>query len=245
MSKSQSALLKALFTSSPVPRPRKAPSRTARAQKKAQVKTGEAPELDRLNQIYFVAARLFCERGFDGTSMSDIADEIGITKAGIYHFIPGGKKDLLFAIISFGLDTLDRAVIEPAKAITDAEQRLRAIIANHVELVTSGSTPEGVNPVTVVVDEVAGLSAAHQRKIAQRKRAYVDLIRTTLEELKTEGKLQEVDVTVVAFSLIGMILWLARWFRPDGKLTKEQVAEEICKMALGGILRPQARQARK
>ena len=194
-------------------------------------------ELDRLNQIYFFAARLFCEKGYDATSMSAIAEATGITKAGVYHFIPGGKKDLLFAIMSYGLDRLDRVVIEPVQTIEDAEERLRAIITNHVKLITHGSTEEGFNPVTVVVDEVAGLSPAHRAKIDQRKRVYVDLIRKTLEELKEQGKLKEVDVTVVAFSLLGMILWLARWYRPDGRLTGDQMVDEICKMALGGIMR--------
>jgi AcrR family transcriptional regulator len=194
-------------------------------------------ELDRLNQIYFFAARLFCEKGYDATSMSAIAEATGITKAGVYHFIPGGKKDLLFAIMSYGLDRLDRAVIEPVQTIADAEQRLRAIITNHVKLVTRGSTEEGFNPVTVVVDEVAGLSPAHKARIDQRKRVYVDLIRQTLEELREEGKLKEVDVTVVAFSLLGMVLWLARWYRPNCRLTGDQMADEICKMALGGIMR--------
>ena len=194
-------------------------------------------ELDRLNQIYFFAARLFCEKGYDATSMSAIAEATGITKAGVYHFIPGGKKDLLFAIMSYGLDRLDRVVIEPVQTIEDAEERLRAIITNHVKLITHGSTEEGFNPVTVVVDEVAGLSPEHRAKINQRKRVYVDLIRKTLEELREQGKLKEVDVTVVAFSLLGMILWLARWYRPDGRLTGDQMVDQICKMALGGIMR--------
>jgi hypothetical protein len=90
--------------------------------------------------------------------------------------------------------------------------------------------------VTIVVDEVAGLTAVQLRKISQRKRAYLDLVRTTLQQLKEEGKLKDVDVTVAAFSLFGMLLWLSRWFRPDGRLSSEQVVEEICKIALGLFL---------
>ena len=244
MSKTQAAL-KALFTENPVPRPRKTAAKPVRTQAKSLVQAGDAPELDRLNQIYVAAARLFCEKGFDATSMSDIADEIGFTKAALYHFITGGKKDLLYAIISYGMDRLDRVVNEPAQAIDDAEERLRFIITSHVKLVIQGSSPEGYNPVTVVVDEVTGLSAAHRRKINQRKRSHIDLIRQTLKELKLENKLNDVDVTVVGFSIAGTIMWLARWYRPDGRLTVEQVAEEVCKMVLGGVLRPQARLARK
>ncbi len=211
---------------------------------KPQKKAVQSNESDRLSEIYRVAAQIICQKGYDATSMSDIAEAVGITKAGIYHYI-NGKKDLLFAIMSFGMDRLERAVIAPARAIADPEKRLRSIILNHARLITSGSTPEGNNPVTIIVDEVAGLSPAHRRKIDQRKRAYFDLVRDTLKQLEGEGKLKDVDITVAAFSLFGMLLWLSRWYRPGGRLTGEKVAEEVCKMALGGLLRPEARLARR
>lgn len=193
-------------------------------------------ESDRIRQIYYVAARLFCEKGYEATSMSDIAEAVGFTKAAIYHFIPGGKQDLLNDIITFGMNSLERQVIAPARLIVDAETRLRAIIANHVRIITDGSETVGFNPVTVVVDEVAGLSVAQRRKITMRKREYVELIRETLTQLKEQGKLKDVDVTVTAFSLLGMILWLARWYRPNGKLKGDHVSDEITKLALGGLL---------
>lgn len=201
-------------------------------------------ESGRLGEIYRVAARIICEKGYDATSMSDIAEAVGITKAGVYHHIPG-KKDLLFRIMNFGLDELDEKVIVPASEVTDAEERLRTIVSAHVRLITSRSTPQGTNPVTIVIDEVAGLTPAHRRKIDQRKRAYVDLVRETLKALEAEGKLADVDVTTAAFSLLGMILWLSRWYNPRGRLSPEQVAEEITKIALGGLLRPPARSPRR
>ena len=68
-------------------------------------------------------------------------------------------------------------------------------------------------------------------------RLYFDLIRRTLLELRAAGRLRDVDATVATFSLLGMILWLPRWFRQDGALTQEQVAEEIAKLALGGLIK--------
>lgn len=210
---------------------------------KTSVKLPTPDEPDRLLEIYRAAAQIICEKGYDATSMNDIAEAVGITKAGLYHHIPG-KKDLLFRIMNFGLDALEAEVIAPTRTMADAEQRLRAIISNHVRLITKRSSPQGHNPVTIVVDEAGGLSPAHRRKVDQRRRAYVDLVRDTLKQLKEEGKLREVDVTVAAFSLLGMILWLSRWYHPDGRLMPEQVAEEITKIALGGLLRPQARLSR-
>lgn len=189
---------------------------------------------ERLNEIYRAAARIICEKGYDGTSMSDIADAVGITKAGVYHHI-AGKRELLFAIMSYGMDSLENAVITPAGSIADPEERLRAIIVNHARLITTHSTPQG-NFITIVVDELAGLTPDHRQEITRRKRAYIDLVRETLKELSREGKLREVDPTVGAFSLLGMILWLSRWYDPNGRLSSEQVADEVSKIALSGLL---------
>ena len=200
-------------------------------------KLSASDETNRLREIYRVAAQLICEKGYDATSMSDIAEAVGLTKAGIYHHIEG-KKDLLFRIMNFGMDALDENVIIPARAIADAESRLRAIVANHVRLITERITPQGCHPVTIIVEEVAGLTPEHRRKIDQRKRAYVDLVRDTLNQLKKEGKLRDVDATVATFSVLGAIVWLSRWYHPDGRLGPEQIVEEISKITLGGLLRP-------
>lgn len=194
-------------------------------------------EPDRLADIYRAAARIICEKGYDATSMNDIAEAVGITKSGLYHHV-SGKRNLLFNIINFGLDSLDEQVITPARAVADPERRLRTIITNHVHLITSRSTPQGNNPVSIVVDEVAGLTPAQRRKTDQRKRAYVDLIKETLKQMKTEEKLRDVDLDAATFSLLGMILWVARWYNPDGRLTPEQVSEEVTTIALGGLLKP-------
>ena len=208
-----------------------------------QKKLDASEEPNRLNQIYYVAAKIFCDKGYDATSMSDIADAVGITKAGIYHYVKS-KQDLLFAIMNFGMDRLEIQVITPARAVIDAEQRLRAILRNHALLIIEGSRPEGYSPLTVLNDEMAGLTPTHRRKVQLRKRAYLNLLRDTLRQLKDEGKLKDVDATVAAFSQFGMLLWLSRWYKPDGRLTGDEVANEIEKIALGGLLRPQARLSR-
>jgi len=203
---------------------------------KAQKKQVRLNGADRLDEICKVAARMICQKGYDATSMSEIASAVGITKAGIYHHIEG-KRELLFAIMSYGMDSLYNSVIVPARGIEDPEERLRAIITNHARLITSNSDPQGNNFVTIVVDETAGLMPAHRRKVNQRKRSYVDLIRHTLTQLKDQQKLRDVDVTAAAFSLLGMIVWLSRWYDPRGRLSPDQVADDITSIALGGLLR--------
>jgi AcrR family transcriptional regulator len=87
---------------------------------KSPFKLSALDETNRLGEIYRAAAVLICEKGYDATSMNDIAEAVGITKAGVYHHIKG-KKDLLFRIMNFGMDELDEYVIIPARAQPDAE----------------------------------------------------------------------------------------------------------------------------
>ena len=204
---------------------------------KAQKKS--APNNERRAEIYRTAAQIILSKGYDATSVNDIANALGMTKAGLYHYI-SGKKELLFDIMNFGMDELHEEVVIPALATPDVGARLRCMIINHALLVTRG---EGA--VTIIVDEVTALTPAQNRKVTQRKRAYVDFLRDTLNQLKAEGKLHDVDTTAAAFSLLGMILWLSRWFRQDGTLTAEQVAEEIVKIAFHGLLRPETRAAQR
>jgi TetR/AcrR family transcriptional regulator, cholesterol catabolism regulator len=193
-------------------------------------------ENDRLNDIYRAAAQIICEKGYDATTMNDIAEAVGLTKAGLYHHI-SGKRDLLFRIMNFGMDSLEEQVIVPSRQFTDPEERLKSIITNHVHLITGRSTRQGMNPVSIVLDEVAGLTPAQRRKINQRRRDYFDLIRGVLQELKDHHRLRDVDVTAAAFNVLAMVLWLARWYKPDGRLSPDEVAESVLKTAFGGLLR--------
>lgn len=185
---------------------------------------------ERLAEIYRTAAQIILRKGYDATSINDIANALGMTKAGLYHYI-NGKKELLFDIMNFGLDELDEEVATPASEVEDPVERLRFIIASHAKLVTRGQ-----GAITILVDEITALTPAQNRIITRRKREYFNRLRELLSTLKEQGKLQDVDTTAATFSLLGMISWLSRWFRHDGKMTQEQVADQITKIALGGLL---------
>src|ERR1700736_950303 len=116
---------------------------------KAQRKTASNDE--RLAEIYRAAAQIILRKDYDATSINDIANALGMTKAGLYHYI-NGKKELLFDIMNFGLDELDEEVVTPARAIADPSARLRFIIASHAQLVTRGQ-----GAITILVDEITAL----------------------------------------------------------------------------------------
>lgn len=201
------------------------------------------PALPRLTsrrtQICITAAHTFVERGFDATSVNDIAAAVGITKAGLYHYITS-KESLLYDIITHGLDAMAEDVVAPTRAIRDPEARFRDIVLRHARLATCH---DGV--ITLLIDEVHALPAAQRRKVNQRRKAYFDYLRDTLRQLQAAGRLQDIDVTVAAFSVIGAILWLPQWFRPGGRLSSEEVAQVILDFIAAGVLRPLSSRRRK
>ena len=132
------------------------------------------PSDGRTAHVYRTAAQIILQKGYDATSVSDIARAVGITKAGLYHYIHG-KTQLLFDIMQYGLDELEREVAQPAKKIIDAEERLRFMITTHARIVTRGH-----GAVTILVDEARALTPAQGRQITRRKRAYFDFLRATL-----------------------------------------------------------------
>jgi TetR/AcrR family transcriptional regulator, cholesterol catabolism regulator len=189
-----------------------------------------SPLLTRRAEICRTAAQIFQERGYDATSVSDIARALGITKAGLYHYFDS-KEALLFEITAYGLDRVRDDVIAPVRSIRDPEERLRQLVVRHACIATHGR-----GAVAQLVDEVRALPPANRRQLEERMRAYFDLVRDTLKELRAQGRLRRVDPTVATFGLIGTILWLPRWFRQNGRLSQEQVAHQIADIALGGLL---------
>jgi TetR/AcrR family transcriptional regulator, cholesterol catabolism regulator len=184
----------------------------------------------RSREIYRAAAEVFVVKGFDGTSMNDIARAVDLTKAGLYHYI-SGKQDLLHAIMDFAMDTIETEVIEPCCAIDDPEQRLRTILANHINLLTKHGTH-----VSILTDEVSALVPAHREHIIGRKRAYLEFLRETLQEMKDAGRMRDLNMNIAALNILSTVVGMARWYNPDGGLTIEEVKEQTIELVLGGVL---------
>src|SRR5207244_8842398 len=104
------------------------------------------------------AAQLFRDRGFDATSVGDIARALGLTKAGLYHHFES-KEALLFEIMMFGLDKVRDEVILPVRMIRDPEERLRQLITRHARLATRSH-----GAVAHLQDEIRALPAAARKQ---------------------------------------------------------------------------------
>lgn len=194
------------------------------------IRTPDLFEDERAGNIYRTAARMIYEKGFDATSMNEIAEAVDLTKPGLYYYVKG-KKELLFAIMGFAMDLLDSEVVGPAQQIEDPAERLRIIVRQHARLLTRETSA-----VAILIDETGGLSDEQRKAITRRKRAYFELLRQTLERLAADGRLRPVDPTTASFSLLGMLMWLARWYDPSGRLKPEEVVRDVTEIAVSSVL---------
>lgn len=197
---------------------------------RAMPRNGTKKSLDRSQEIYLTAAQLFFEKGFESTSVADIADSLKLTKASLYYYF-ASKQELLYRIVSLGLDSVQDAVLDPAHNIDDAEERLKFIILNHARLAADGN-----HAVIIISHEINALTYEQQAIVQNRRRDYFNFVRSTLVELQQQGKLRKMNITTATFTLFGMILWLPRWYRSGGLLPVDEVCQEICDLALGGLM---------
>ncbi len=197
-----------------------AASRQARKPKKDQ----------RLDDIYRTAADIIHRQGFDATTLNDIGKAVGLTKAGLYHYLPS-KERLLFGIMNYAMDRVQADVIVPAQAEADPVERMRTIIRQYAHLIIDDG-----QAITLIINEVTGLARAHQRQVTQRRRAFYEFVRDTIQQIKDEGQAPVLDGTVTALSVFGVMMWLAHWYSADGRLTREQVVDEITELTVGRML---------
>ena len=176
----------------------------------------------RRREILETAARVICEKSYEGASIQDIAEACGLTKAGLYHHIRS-KEHLLLEIMNYGMDVFEEQVLNQVLAISDPLERLKACMEKNILLVTHGWSKE----VTIILHEHATLTGEARAQINARKKRYVKFLETSFAEAVRDGQIRPVNPTVAAFAFLGMVLWIYKWFRPDGAIDAQTLSREM------------------
>jgi len=169
-------------------------------------------------EIYAAAARLFCEKGFHATTMSEIARSVGIQKASLYHYV-SGKDDLLLRTSQQGILTLNRAVAEIVESDLPADEKLRRAFTAHIRVLC-----QNMDTMTVFLRERRALPTARRGAVLEEGKRYEQMIQQILRDGITSGRFRPVDVTMTSYAMLGAVNWLYQWFRADGRLSPEEIA---------------------
>ena len=189
-----------------------------------------AEGVDRRAAILETAARLICEKGYEGTSIQDIADASGLTKAGLYHHIRS-KEHLLLEIQNYGMDVFEEQVLHAVMPIKDPLERLKECMSRNIHLVTQGWSKE----VTIILHEHATLTGEARAHINARKKRYVRFLEESFADAVRAGEIRAVNPKVAAFAFLGQVLWIYKWFRADGSVGADALAREMVDLFFHGL----------
>ena len=189
--------------------------------------------VDSRQEILRAASRLFQQQGYDATSMNDVAAALKLSKGGLYHHFQS-KEEILFNLMNHAMDITQERVIDGVRAIVDPEERLRALIRRHMEVVLSVRDRE----ITVMLHENHPLSPPLRRQINSRKKDYVHFVEGVIAEVQqARGSKGSVSPRAAAFALLGMINWIYQWYRPEGSLREEDLACQYTEIFFDGAFR--------
>jgi len=186
--------------------------------------------VDSRQEILRTAARLFQQRGYDATSMNDVAAALKLSKGGLYHHFQS-KDEILFHIMSHAMDITEERVIKAARGVLDPEERLRTLIRLHIDVVLSARDRE----ITVMLHENHPLPPSLRKQINARKKDYIHFVEGVIADTqKARGSSGTVTPRAAAFALMGMINWNYQWYRPGGELREADLVRQYTDIFFAG-----------
>jgi AcrR family transcriptional regulator len=187
------------------------------------------PRPSRWPEIVATAARLFQEKGYDSTSLEDIASEVGIWKGSIYHYIDS-KEELLFAVVREPADRILGQIREIAGFDLPPAEKIRRVVHAHASTLDATFAYA-----SVYLREIAGRHRSAEWSAMDRE--YVTTITTMLEQGVASGEFSPYMSTRTAtLTLIGALNWMTHWYQPNGAIPASVFAEEICTVFLAGVV---------
>lgn len=186
--------------------------------------TASTPE-----RILQVATELFYERGYHGTTTRAVAAKVGIQAGSLYsHF--ESKQEMLYRIAQATMEDSVRGGTEALAGLTDPEERLRALVEWHVRF-------HALSPFrTKVTDEqLNALDSERRSEVVALRDEIERLHRGVLDEGVRTAGWKIADPSVVTFAIVTMCTAVGTWFRPDGRLTADQVARSYADLVAAAV----------
>jgi AcrR family transcriptional regulator len=184
---------------------------------------------ERKREILSTSLRLFRENGYTSTSVRDIAKELNIEAASLYSHIES-KEDILKLTCFEMADRFELAIKEVNDIYFNAEERLRMAIQFHVEILTSN-----LDASVVFIREWRNLSEEARNEFIQKRHRYEEGIRSIIDNGIDEGTFNQIDVKFASLTILSSVNWIVEWFKSDGSLSPNEVAEKLSDFVLTGL----------
>lgn len=181
-------------------------------------------------EIVATAAELFLEKGYEGTSVQDIADRVGLLKGSLFYYI-SSKEDLLYAVLA-DIFTGAHSDIERISNL-DAEPltKIRRVAEAHVRNVLDNR-----DRTTIFFRDFRSLSEERRSQIAAEREFYAKAFTELLVAAQADGAIcPDIDVKLTSGSLLGMLNMVHEWYPPSDAKRTGKLAEEVADLVVASI----------
>jgi TetR/AcrR family transcriptional regulator, cholesterol catabolism regulator len=207
----------------------------------ATVEALHRPRKRRDQEVLDAAAKVFYERGYADASVQDVADELGILKGSLYHYIET-KEDLLFRLLEQLHDEVQAILEEVAAEEGLAPLDRLAVYVRKQVLFNLENLPR----VAVYYNDYERLSPERRAQIVARRRLHERYVTEVIEDAQRAGQASpDLDARLLSNFIHGSFIWTYRWFRPGGKVSRDKVAETCAEFVLSGVIGAKARDRRR
>jgi AcrR family transcriptional regulator len=181
-----------------------------------------------LDSLLDVAVAVFNERGYEATSMEELATRLGVTKSAIYHHVPS-KVELLRLALDRALDALFAVTREPGAITGRAIDRLEHVVRGSVRVLAAEL------PFVTLLLRLRGNSEV-ERTALERRREFDRIVTGLVRAAEQEGDVRpDVDPAITSRLLFGTVNSLTEWYRPDGELTADDLADALVTTTFAGL----------
>lgn len=176
------------------------------------------------------AADLFYKKGYSGTSIREIGVKAGVSNSLLYHYFKN-KEEMLFQIISIASQELLSSLKSIEARISDPAERLREMLLHH--MITHGLRNK--KQTKIVVEDHYWLKGKRKAIVDDYQREIRAIYMKTLREMIEQNEMEDINLTVLSFSIFGMINWFFRWYKEGGGLRPEDIGDTIVSFIFHGI----------
>lgn len=202
-------------------------SAAGRAGKTTQAKSS----LEHAPDVVRAAAHLFYERGYEATSVQDVADAAGLLKGSLYYYIRT-KEDLLYAVVEQAHGSM-MALVSEVRLLPEepVRPRLEHFLRRHMELLLRDRDMYGV-----VLEDYSSLSGRRRKQATATRNEYAQFLQGLIEQGQREGIVPaDLRPRLACLGVLGMMNWTYKWYRPSDSLGKTEIVEGLVELALRSL----------
>jgi TetR/AcrR family transcriptional regulator, cholesterol catabolism regulator len=181
------------------------------------------------DQILESAAQVFRQKGYHGASMADIAEAVGLQKATLYHHF-GSKQEILAELLDRALAIVTDNMAQVINRDGFPEEKLQLAMRLYLQMLC-----EQGNLASVLLLEYRSLEKDLYNRHIQNRDKFEKMWRDLVREGVDAGKFQCESISITVWALLGVMNWTITWYRPEGKLSVENIADQFANLFLDGM----------